>query len=148
MRFPDPDWFLALGGLMDTRGEVFRRIGYVETRFVIRILPDEDGDGAERNVGLTFEGYALIGARELGQAEAEAFDPDFVVCARSAIWRRMLDEIEQGGRPELRHTLNSLVLMGEEMWLESSDQLREDRFYRFNQSLQEFFNLAAQLPAT
>ncbi len=59
----------------------------------------------------------------------------------------MLDEIARHGRPELRHTLNSLVLMGEEMWLESADQLREDKFYRFNQTLQEFFNLAAQLPA-
>lgn len=147
MRFPDPDWFLALGRLMDTRGELFRRIGYVETRFVVRVLPDEDSDGSQRNVALTFEGYALTGARESGQVEIEAFDPDFVVCARGAIWRRMLDEIAQDGRPELRHTLNSLVLMGEEMWLESSDQLREDRFYRFNQSLQEFFNLARELPA-
>jgi len=25
-------------------------------------------------------------------------------------------------------------------------RLREDKFYRFNQSLQEFFNLAARLP--
>jgi hypothetical protein len=49
-------------------------------------------------------------------------------------------------RPELRHTLNSLALIGDELWLESADQLREDKFYRFNQSLQELFNLAAQLP--
>jgi hypothetical protein len=33
------------------------------------------------------------------------------------------------------------------LWLESADQLREDKFYRFNQSLQELFNLVAQLPA-
>jgi hypothetical protein len=147
MRFPDPDWFLALGRLMEARGELFRRIGYVETRFVVRVLPDEEGGGAERNVGLTFEGYALTGARELGPGEMAAFDADFVVCARGAVWRRMLEEIARSGRPELRHTLNSLALMGDEMWLESSDQLREDKFYRFNQSLQEFFNLAARLPA-
>ncbi len=55
----------------------------------------------------------------------------------------MLDEIERNGRPVLRHTLNSLVLIGDELWLESKDQLREDKFYRYNQSLQEFFNLAA-----
>jgi len=63
------------------------------------------------------------------------------------VWRRMLDEIARDGRPELRHTLNSLALIGDELWLESADQLREDKFYRFNQSLQELFNLAAQLPA-
>ena len=49
------------------------------------------------------------------------------------------------GRPELRHTLSSLALIGEELWLESIDQLREDKFYRFNQTLQELFNLAAKL---
>jgi hypothetical protein len=146
MRFPDAAWFLALGRLMETRGELFRRIGYVETRLVVRVLPDEGGGGVERNVGLVFEGYALTAARELNNGAIAEFDADFVVCARAAIWRRMLDEITRGGRPELRRTLNSLALIGDEMWLESSDQLREDKFYRFNQSLQEFFNLAAQLP--
>ncbi len=146
MRFPDADWFLALGRLMESRGELFRRIGYVETRCIVRVLPDEEGGGAVRNVGLVFEGYALTGARELGRDDIEGFDADFAVCARAAVWRRMLEEIARGGRPELRHTLNSLALMGDEMWLESADQLREDKFYRFNQSLQEFFNLAARLP--
>jgi len=35
--------------------------------------------------------------------------------------------------------------MGDELWLESSDQLREDKFYRYNQTLQEFLNLASEL---
>jgi hypothetical protein len=34
------------------------------------------------------------------------------------------------------------------MWLESTDQFREDKFYRFNQTLQEILNLASHLPAT
>lgn len=145
-RFPDPQWFLALGRLMEAQGELFRRIGYVETRFVVRVPPDEEGGGAaERIVGLVFEGYTLREAREVAAGDVAAFDPDFAVCARRAVWRRMLEEIARNGRPELRHTLNSLVLLGDEMWLESSDQLREDKFYRFNQSLQEFFNLATGL---
>ena len=48
----------------------------------------------------------------------------------------------------MRHTLSSLALVSEEMWLESTDQLREDKFYRFNQTLQEILNLAARLPAS
>jgi hypothetical protein len=36
--------------------------------------------------------------------------------------------------------------VGEELWLESTDQLREDKFYRFNQTLQELLNLAARVP--
>jgi len=154
-RFPDPSWFLALGGLMAARGELFRRIGYVETRFVVRVLPDEDGRGqdqsteenAEQNTGVAMQGYALTEAVRFAPGQAVSFDPDFAICARRSVWRRMLDEIARTGRPELRHTLNSLALIGDELWLESADQLREDKFYRFNQSLQELFNLAAQLPA-
>jgi hypothetical protein len=145
-RFPDPQWFLALGGLMAARSELFRRIGYVETRFVVRVLPDEDGGGEEQNTCVAMAGYALTDAIALAPGKTASFDPDFAICARRTVWRRMLDEIARNDRPELRHTLNSLVLLGDEMWLESADQLREDKFYRFNQSLQEFFNLAAQLP--
>ncbi len=146
-RFPDPHWFLALGGLMAARSELFQRIGYVESRFVVRVLPDEDGGGEEQNTGVAMSGYALTDAAALAPGETASFDPDFAICARRAVWRRMLDEIARNGRPELRHTLNSLALIGDELWLESADQLREDKFYRFNQSLQELFNLAAQLPA-
>ncbi len=154
-RFPDPNWFLALGSLMAARGELFQRIGYAETRFVVRVLPDDDGVGqqastdqsAEQNTGVAMQGYALTEAVALAPGEALSFDPDFTICARRVVWRRMLEEIARTGRPELRHTLNSLALIGDELWLESADQLREDKFYRFNQSLQELFNLSAQLPA-
>jgi len=140
--FPDPEWFLALGRLMESEGELFRRLGYAETRFAIRVL-GEDGETVERTTGLEIDGYRM--GRAVALEAASAFDPDFVVCARRSTWQRMLDEILRGGRPELRHTLSSLALIGEELWLESSDQLREDKFYRFNQTLQELFNLATKV---
>ena len=139
------DWFEALGQRMGAEAESFRRLGYVETRFVVRVLPEagaEDDTGT--CTGLAFDGYTLTEAKPL--PEPWSFDPDFVICGRESAWSRMLDEIERNGRPELRHTLNSLVLLGDELWLESRDQLREDKFYRYNQSLQEFFNLAAGPP--
>jgi len=141
--FPEPGWFLALGRLMAAEGELFRRLGYAEVRFAIRVLDSESR--TERTTGLEFEGYLLVRAEELDSIVG--FDPDFVICADRQVWHRMLDEIARNGRPELRGTLSSLALVGEELWLESSDQLREDKFYRVNQTLQEFFNLAAKLPA-
>src|SRR5438132_1532332 len=112
--FPDPEWFVALGRLMEAEGEEFRRLGYAETRCAIRVLPDAEvatastGDpSSEVLVGLEFDGYALPKAVRLD--DVSSFDPDFVICGRAAIWRRMLDEIARDGRPELRHTLNSLV---------------------------------------
>ena len=141
--FPEPSWFLALGRLMEAQGAVFQRLGYAETRFAVRIVPDEANNGGEIVVGLVIDGYQLTEAANI--ADLEEFDPDFVICAKRSIWNRMLAEITGTGRPEMRHTLSSLALVGEEMWLESNDQLREDKFYRYNQTLQELLNLASQL---
>ena len=118
---------------------------FAETRFAVRVIPDDGDNGGENLVGLVIDGYRLSDAKLLDHLEA--FDPDFVICARRSVWNRMLREIAETGRPSLRHTLSSLALMGEEMWLESSDQLREDKFYRYNQTLQELLNLASRLPA-
>lgn len=143
--FPDPEWFLTLGKLMHAEGELFRRLGYAETRFAVRVVPNNTGNGGERIVGLVIDGYQLTEAKPV--ADLSTFDPDFVICGKREIWDRMLGEIAAHGRPQLRHTLSSLALVGEELWLESNDQLREDKFYRFNQTLQELLNLAAKVPA-
>jgi hypothetical protein len=138
--FPQPEWFLALGRRMEAEGERFRRLGYAEVRFAIAVM-SEDGARMERVTGLEIAGYQLT--RAVALDSVAEFDPDFIICARDATWQRMLDEIARTRRPELRHTLNSLALIGDELWLQSADQLREDKFYRFNQTLQELFNLAA-----
>jgi len=141
--FPEPGWFLALGRLMEAEGESFRRLGFAEVRFAVRVLDDDSGE-IEQTTGIEIGGYTLSEAAALDGVEG--FDPDFTICGRRATWKRLLDEIKRSGRPEMRHTLSSLALVGEELWLESSDQLREDKFYRYNQTLQELFNLAAKLP--
>jgi len=167
--FPDADWFLALGHLMEVEGELFRRLGYAEVRFVVRVI-DEDGR-AERETAVELDGYKLGRVATLHAAAAIApertaaledaashqlerapdlddvasFDPDFTICATRVAWNRMLDEIARDGRPEARHTLSSLALIGEELWLESTDQLREDKYFRFNQTLQELLNLSGKL---
>jgi hypothetical protein len=143
--FPDSEWFLTLGRLMATEGELFRRLGYAETRFAVRVIPNNNYNGGEQIVGLVIDGYQLTEATPLG--DLGSFDPDFVICGKREIWDRMLGEIANHGRPQLRHTLSSLALVGEELWLESNDQLREDKFYRFNQTLQELLNLASKVPA-
>jgi hypothetical protein len=128
---------------METEGELFRHLGYAEVRSAVRVLADED-DKVECATGVEIDGYQL--GRVVALDSAAAFDADFVICARRAIWQRVPAEIARDGHLELRHTLSSLALVGDELWLESSDQLREDKFYRFNQTLQEIFNLVAKLP--
>jgi hypothetical protein len=136
--FPAPQWFYALGRLMEAEGESFRRLGYAEVRFIVAVL---DANGRHlHDTAIEIDGYALTRAAPLD--DAAGFDADFTICASDAVWHRMLDEIARDGRPALRHTLSSLALVGEELWLESSDQLREDKFYRFNQTLQDLLNLS------
>jgi hypothetical protein len=142
--FPDSEWFRTLGKLMHAEGELFRRLGYAETRFAVRVVPNNTGNGGDRIVGLVIDGYQLTEATPV--VDLNQYDPDFVICGKREIWDRMLGEIAEHGRPQLRHTLSSLALVGEELWLESTDQLREDKFYRFNQTLQELLNLAAKVP--
>ena len=143
LSFPEPAWFQALGRLMEAEGPLFQRLGYAETRFVMRVIPDDDGNGGVRDVGIVIDGYRLIEAAPV--TDLEAFDPDFIICAKRSVWNQMLAEIAETGRPSLRRTMSSLALVGEEMWLESTDQLREDKFYRYNQTLQELLNLSSQL---
>src|SRR5690242_18165504 len=130
--FPQPEWFLALGRLMKAEGELFHRLGFAEVRFGIRVLSDDEDQRTTAMTGVEINGYDVSNAIALDQAVG-SFDPDFVICAKNEIWNRMLDEIHRTGRPELRRTLSSLALVGEDLWLESDDQLREDKFYRYNQ---------------
>ena len=94
--FPEPAWFLALGRLMEAEGELFRRLGYAETRFVVRVIPNKTGTAATI-VGLAIDGYRMTDAKAI--VDLDEYDPDFVICAKRAVWDRMLDEITEHGRP-------------------------------------------------
>jgi hypothetical protein len=58
----------------------------------------------------------------------------------------MIENIRDHGEPDLGHTLNRLTMAGTPMKVVASDQLQVDLFYRFNQSIQAFFNEAAGVP--
>ena len=61
--FPDSRWFLTLGQLMQAEGELFRRLGYAETRFAVRVVPNNMGNGGDQIVGLVIDGYQLTEAK-------------------------------------------------------------------------------------
>lgn len=57
----------------------------------------------------------------------------------------MIGSIAAGhGRPDLEHTLNRLSHMGTPMQLIGDDVLKTDLYFRYAQSLQEFFNASAR----
>lgn len=145
MIFPSLAFFQALQTAMRQREERFRRLGFVDTTFGVHIVGTQ---GQEWRYQLAFE---VFDCREV--SEAPAFDLttlDFVLKADLATWVDMLDNIRQYGAADVNHSLNTLAHFGEYMQMLYDDPDNRDKFYRFQESLQEFFDLAStvdvQLP--
>lgn len=62
-------------------------------------------------------------------------------------WQAMVDDIVTHGAATARWTINSLTLMGDRIVVNGADPLGTDRFFRFNQTVQEYFDGAASLAA-
>ena len=60
----------------------------------------------------------------------------------------MLENIKDNGGAEAGQTLVSLDMIHEISNNATGDQLRADLFFRYNQSLQHFFDLSANLDTT
>jgi hypothetical protein len=139
--FPSVDWFRALADAMNRNRARQEQLGYVDCVAEFKVL---DGGNGGRGVAyqVTFEEFEATDVREVAAAdEARA---DFALDATLATWRAMIESIAAGsGRPALDQTLNRLSHMGTPIQLRSSDQLRKDMYFRFNQSLQEFVNASA-----
>ncbi len=60
-------------------------------------------------------------------------------------WQDMFDDIAANGRATGFHTINSLALMGDRISCRGDDPMGLDKFSRFNQTLQEFFDGAHHL---
>lgn len=94
---------------------------------------------------LTFEGIRCTDVSEMGAGDERTTD-----CWLEGpldAWTDMVTDIRRNGRATGRHTVNSLTLMGDAIRLRGVDVMGVDKFSRFNQSLQEFFDGAARVPA-
>jgi hypothetical protein len=139
--FPSVGWFRALADAMNRNRARQEQLGYVDCVAEFRVL---DGGPAGKPVAyqVTFEEFEATDVREVTEADEDR--TDFALDATFATWRAMIESIAAGnGRPALDQTLNRLSHMGAPIRLRSNDQLRKDMYFRFNQSLQEFFNASA-----
>jgi hypothetical protein len=81
-------------------------------------------------------------------SEVPSFDLttiDFVLQGDLAAWVEMLENIRQHGGADVAHSLNTLTHFGERMTLLYDDPDNRDKFFRFQESIQEFFDLANTL---
>jgi hypothetical protein len=137
VRFPSLAFFEALQRQMGDARERFARLGFFDTTFGIRVLPDRDGAATE--FALAFEVFDCVRV-SAGLADVES---DFVIEGPLAAWREMLDTIHALGAADTAHSLNTLTHFGERLRVRYDDPDGHDKMYRFAQSIQEFLDLAA-----
>ncbi len=136
--FPSVAWFERLAALMNRNRARQEQLGYVDCVVRFTVL-----DGGPRrtpwSAEVTFEEFAAIDVR--AGTEQDGGRADFAIEAPLATWREMIESIAAGGgRPGLEQTLNRLSNMDAPIRVRSSDPLRRDLYFRYNQSLQEFVN--------
>lgn len=144
--FPSTAWFSQLAERMAAQPEKYRKLGVIDLTLVVKV------DFSDQRSELYSLGFDTYGCREVRQIERLSdIGRSHVVVIEGAypVWREMIENIRTHGAADLVHTLNYLTLPDWPLRLSpvdpSEDQLDVDRFYRYNQTLQEFFDEAAAL---
>lgn len=132
--FPSIEWFNAIRDIVNN-DEAFRQLGNVDAKVGIKV--------GDQLFAVDFEAFECLGAREI--EESDLRDLDFWLEQSPEEWKEMLDIIKENGSADLQHTLNTLDLNQPEGFARSYDGYRRDTFYRFNQSLQHFFDASSKI---
>ena len=137
--FPSTEYFKALKEKMAADQERFRRLGFIDTTFGVRV----GHNGQARNFVLEFEVFELKDAREV-----EAIDPkkvDFTIEGDAGVWREMIENILRNGEADTSHDINTLAHFGEQLKVVYDDPDGHDKLYRFMESIQKFFDLSSKV---
>jgi hypothetical protein len=137
--FPSIEWLTDVAQLA-MRDDAYRRFGRVDALVGLKV--------GERFFRLTFDVFDILDIREIHEDELR--DLDFYLDMEPERWQAMLQAIQQHGRAERDFTLNSLDLtLAEGLHQNATDDgYRADKFFRYNESLQRFFDLSAQVQTT
>jgi hypothetical protein len=138
INFFSDEWYGDLADNMRENRALFEPLGSIDCTMVIEV-----GDPPKQDlIEVKFKSYEVASVRRLTTLD-DAEPNHFVVTATRETWREMFDNIIGNGHPDLEHTLNFLTFPDDPMVVDGPDQLQIDAFYRYNQSLQLFFNGAA-----
>jgi hypothetical protein len=132
--FPSVEWFNAIKDIVNA-DPAFRQLGTVDAVVGVKV--------GSKIFELTFEAFECTNVREAGENDLR--DMDFWLEQSYDAWKEMIGNIRQHGAADLSHTLNTIDLNIPEGFARSHDGYRRDAFYRFNQSIQDFFNAAAKI---
>jgi hypothetical protein len=140
--FPSGAFFQALAAAMAGAHDRFRSLGFFDATIGIRVLLDDDG-GAERLFVLVFEVFECTRAEEV--PDFTRLHVDFVLEGKASVWHEMFENIRRNGGADVAHSINTLTHFGEQLTLRYDDPDGHDKLYRFAESVQQFFDLAATL---
>lgn len=132
--FPSVEWFNDIKEIVN-KDPAFRQLGTVDAVVGMKI--------EHKIIEVTFEAFECTNVREA--SENDLRDMDFWLEQSYDQWKDMLVNIQKNGKADLSHTLNTIDLSSPEGFARSHDGYRRDAFYRFNQSLQDFFNASAKI---
>jgi hypothetical protein len=132
--FPSVEWFTAIKDIVNA-DPAFRQLGTVDAVVGVKV--------EHKIYELTFEAFECTGVREVGENDLR--DMDFWLEQSYDQWKDMISNIKTHGAADLSHTLNTIDLNIPEGLARSHDGYRRDAFYRFNQSIQDFFNASAKI---
>jgi len=144
--FPSVAWFECLAEHMHRHAETYRKLGPVELTLVLSIVhPD-----ARRELYVVeFQGLGVRAITQVAGVSQVTGRHPVVLEGEYQAFRDMVANIQEHGHADLTHTLNYLTLPDWPFSLRAIDedagQLDVDRFYRYNQSLQEFFDEAGAI---
>jgi hypothetical protein len=137
--FPSVEWLTAVANLAMPDGR-YRRFGRVDALVGIKV--------GDEIFGMTFDVFDIRDIREISMDEAR--DLDFYLEMPTETWQKMLESVKEEGHAGLNYTLNTLDLkLPNGLAINAmGDGYRMDKFFRFNESLQRFFDLSANVETT
>jgi hypothetical protein len=137
--FPSTEWLQAVADLA-MADERYRKYGRVDALVGLKV--------GDRMFRLTFDVFDISDIRAISFDELR--DLDFYLEMEPERWQAMLESIKQNDGAGLEYTLNTLDLkLPEGLAINAmGDGYRMDKFFRFNESLQRFFDLSSQVDTT
>ncbi len=137
-RFPSDDWFQSVREVYNSDSSLHSGGGGAcNTIAGFKV-------GSECYV-IVFEGLECADIHSADEAEMNA--TDFIIEMSEDLWKEMVANVQEHGKADLDHTLNSIDLQQEESiaYSPADDQYRQDLFYRYNQNFQDFFDASARV---
>ena len=142
--FPSVAWFQRLADAMAAQPERYRKLGPLDLTLIVRVVYP---DGTDQRHALEFDGVRCVAITHLAGASGVRGRHPVILEGDYAAWKEMIESIRTHGAADLTHTLNYLTLPDWPLRLvavnEEEGQLDVDRFYRYQESLQAFFDEAA-----